>query len=163
MQLDFGFELEDGEAIVAVLVRTNEGKYELRDVLPSLGRPLPAAPPQVYVLKSVVVFADETGDIDVEIKRDEESETLLPSQCVVPASWPRNVETAAEVYVGPAGSLVLDRVLCPKCLGTKRSSMSPKGFVSGFGAVCEWCRGVEEYLAAPSPSPSSVPPAGDVP
>jgi hypothetical protein len=154
MQLDF--EPETGEVVVAVMVRTTEGKLEVREVpisvragiAPLSGELGPG--PRMFILEWVRVLLSGY----VEIHRGELEESLAPESCVVPLNWPRDVPTAALVYIGPAGSLVLEEPRCIACKGKGTSPFAPPGFTGGTCAICD---GSGEYTVAVKPSADDAP------
>lgn len=152
MQLDI--TLVTGESVEGMVVRTIDGRLELRPLDAPEIEPLePSTSFKYFTLPSVIVVADELGrDVSVEVKKGQALESLLPSQCVVPGSWPRGIEVAARCYIGPTGWLVLDEPRCFACTGSGKSPISPPGWIGAFGAHCEVCGGSGEYVVKTAPT-----------
>lgn len=161
MQLDF--TLGEHETFVALVVRTADGRLELREMASSgeasagsapadAAQPPPASPlalPHVFLLENVRV-----GETEVEMRRGDVEEALGLDRCIVPENWPRGVWVAANAHIGPAGSLVLEEPRCPVCKGKGTSPFAPPGFTGGTCAICD---GTGEYAVAAAPSADDAP------
>lgn len=145
MVTNLGVELEEGDRVEAVLVRTRKGHLAVRELC---GNTQPDWP-QFFKLESVTVVTDEDDrDTCVKICKGEKLESLDMTQCIVPANWPRNVIVSATVYLGPAGSLVLHEPQCATCQGRGSSPFAPDGW---SGGLCPICEGTGEYKTNETP------------
>lgn len=154
MQLDF--TLGENETVVALVVRTADGRLELREVAPQSDA---AVVDQVgvalrcqarsFLLERIRVTAES-----VELVKGDVEEALGRDRCVVPENWPRGVWVAANAHIGPAGSLVLEEPRCPVCKGKGTSPFAPPGFTGGTCAICD---GTGEYAVAAAPSADDAP------
>ena len=167
MQLEF--TLGENETFVALVVRTADGRLELREMsgseaaagsAPAAAAPLAAAtrsaesPLDAAGVRSFLLERVRVTDVAVELQKGDVEEALDLLRCVVPENWPRGVWVAANAHIGPAGSLALEEPRCPVCKGKGTSPFAPPGWTGGTCAICD---GTGEYTVAAQPTTDDAP------
>lgn len=163
MQLDI--EVAEGEVVEGIVVRTADGRLELREMpTQAASPPAPATPPtptdfvpSTFMLPSVKVVTDGQGnDVAVIVQKGAVTQRLELFHCGVPDSWPRDVVTAALCFIAVDGELALDEPRCFTCGGKGGSPLAPPGWTGGSCPVCD---GTGAYVPRKGPPPKADPKA----
>jgi hypothetical protein len=151
--------LEEGEELVAVVVRCADGRLEQRVREPAQ-EPELTGPGPSFLIPSILVHTGPLGPqgceipVQVSIRNMDKIVELDGRLLPIPVDWPMNVEVAALAHVQD-GSVVLDEPRCLLCGGTGAAPTAPLGYVGGH---CPLCEGTGEYHApAPAPEPEPAP------